>query len=140
MKNKNIRSLVALILTVIMVVTSLFAVSTIASAADNLSVSFTKVHGRTAGDGLDGDNWLDYVVVSDPEILTDGSSTEIFTGTNELFWIDERGKYNLVFEFDAQSGYLYKNLGLSWKGIAQNHNKNYIKSIRIITNRISLFC
>lgn len=123
MIKKMLRRSLAVTITAAILLASVLSVGFIASAADTYKVSFIKVHGRTAGDGLEGDNWLDYIVYKGNVTTSTGDN---YAG-NDAIICNRKGVQELVFKFDAGEGYLLKNPVISWMGQTIIDNNNYIK-------------
>lgn len=115
------RGLAMLIIAAVLL-TSVLSVSFFVNAADTYTVRFEKVHGRTAGDSLEGDNWLDYAVSKGNVITATGNN---YSG-NDAIICNRRGLQEIVFEYDAGEGYLLKNPVISYMGQAITDKRHYI--------------
>lgn len=115
------RGLAMLIIAAVLL-TSVLSVSFFVNAADTYTVKFEKVHGRTAGDSLEGDNWLDYAVSKGNVITATGDN---YSG-NDAIICNRRGLQEIVFEYDAGEGYLLKSPVISYMGQAITDKRHYI--------------
>lgn len=116
-QTKLFRKPLALILSLLVLAGALPVSMLIANAeGENYKVAFTSIIDRTAGDGKEGDNYLDYLVASDGTLVP-GTRTDGGFGGKEAFQCDSANAY-MIFKYDAGEGNVLKAPSISWCGRA----------------------
>lgn len=125
-----IRKAISMLTIVALILTSVLSVSFFVTAADTYKVALTNIDGRTEGDTLEGDNWLDYVVEIGnitPAEASEKDRNDYYEGCQAFICSAQRREQTMIFAFDAGDGFLLKNPVISWQGQALQDKKNTIK-------------
>lgn len=128
---KNIiRKAASIFIIMALLATSVLSVGFFVTAADTYKVEFTNIDGRTAGDGLEGDNWADYIVSRGsikPSGASEANRDKYYHGNQAFICSAQRKEQTMVFKFDAGEGFLLKNPVISWQGQALQDKNNAVK-------------